>query len=129
MTEDAADRAAGGLSRRQLGKRALALGGALAIAPFPAGPAEAAPPPSAHPTLRHGSAERAGLIPAHLRRLVADARTFLGPSPTHPWYAGAVLLAGRGGTVALHQPIGKAVRYSAYDEKTDTAVRLEDLLR
>ncbi|MYU47493.1 serine hydrolase, partial [Streptomyces sp. SID7803] len=35
---------------------------------------------------------------------------------------GAVLLAGRGGTVALHHPIGKAVRYSAYDETTDTGV-------
>lgn len=42
--------------------------------------------------------------------------------PAHPWYAGAVLLAGRGGTVALHRAIGKAVRYSAYDEATDTGV-------
>lgn len=33
-----------------------------------------------------------------------------------------MLLAGRGGTVALHRPIGKAVRYRAYDEKTDTGV-------
>src|SRR5690606_21584547 len=47
---------------------------------------------------------------------------FLGPSPTHPWYAGAVLLAGRGDTVALHRPIGMAVRYRAYDEETDTGV-------
>src|SRR5690606_39307209 len=47
---------------------------------------------------------------------------FLGPSPAHPWYAGAVLLAGRGGTIALHEPIGMAVRYRAYDEETDTGV-------
>lgn len=33
-----------------------------------------------------------------------------------------MLLAGRGGTVALHEPIGMAVRYRAYDEKTDTGV-------
>jgi CubicO group peptidase (beta-lactamase class C family) len=33
-----------------------------------------------------------------------------------------VLLAGRGGTVALHEPIGMAVRYRAYDEETDTGV-------
>ncbi len=33
-----------------------------------------------------------------------------------------MLLAGRGGTVALHRPIGKAVRYAAYDETTDTGV-------
>ncbi|MGB8944001.1 MAG: serine hydrolase, partial [Streptomyces sp.] len=65
-----------------------------------------------------------GLLAGHLRQLVAEAEQFLGPSPKHPWYAGAVLLAGRGGTVALHHPIGKAVRYSAYDEKTDTGVEL-----
>ncbi|MEV6999824.1 serine hydrolase [Streptomyces sp. NPDC093982] len=113
-----------GLTRRQLGRAAMALGGALTIAPLPAGPAAAAAA-AAHtsrPTLRHGSPERAGLLPTHLRRLVTDAERFLGPSPKHPWYAGAVLLAGRGGTVALHQPIGMAVRYEAYDEKTDTGV-------
>lgn len=109
-----------GLTRRQLTRGALTLGGALALAPFPVGPAAAASP--GRGTLRHGSPERAGLLPAHLRKLVTDAEAFLGPSPKHPWYAGAVLLAGRGGTVALHEPIGMAVRYSAYDEKTDTGV-------
>ncbi|CAM5257953.1 Serine hydrolase OS=Streptomyces tendae OX=1932 GN=GUR47_35790 PE=4 SV=1 [Streptomyces tendae] len=111
-----------GYTRRQLGAGALALGGALAIAPFAAGPAAAASGTGRRPTLRHGSAERAGLLPGHLRRLVTDAEAFLGPSPEHPWYAGAVLLAGRGGTVALHEPIGMAVRYRAYDEATDTGV-------
>ncbi|MEU3663425.1 serine hydrolase [Streptomyces sp. NPDC032940] len=111
-----------GYTRRQLGAGALALGGALAIAPFAAGPAEAAADKAARPTLRRGSAERAGLLRGHLRQLVSDAEAFLGPSPAHPWYAGAVLLAGRGGTVALHEPIGMAVRYRAYDEKTDTGV-------
>ncbi|MFB7513431.1 serine hydrolase [Streptomyces sp. NPDC056144] len=75
-------------------------------------------------TLRYGSAERAGLLPAHLDRLVTEAERFLGPSPTHPWYAGAVLLAGRGDTVALHRAIGWAVRYAAYDEATGTGVEL-----
>ncbi|MEU3889685.1 serine hydrolase [Streptomyces sp. NPDC029041] len=113
----------GGPTRRQLARAGVALGGALALAPLPAGPAEAAPAGSgSRPTLRHGSAARAGLLPSHLRRLVADAETFLAPSPEHPWYAGAVLLAGRGGTVALHRPIGMAVRYRAYDEETDTGV-------
>lgn len=115
------DEVSTGLTRRQITRRALALGGALAIAPFPAGPAEAAPRTGA-PTLRHGSPDRAGLLEEHLRQLVTEAETFLAPSPKHPWYAGAVLLAGRGGTVALHRPIGMAVRYSAYDEKTDTGV-------
>ncbi|MDX2541637.1 serine hydrolase [Streptomyces sp. WI04-05B] len=120
MTDDAAR---DGLTRRQLGRRTLALSGALTFASFPAGPAEATPRTTGrHPVLRHGSPERAGLLPRHLDQLVADAEAFLAPSPKHPWYAGAVLLAGRGSTVALHQPIGMAVRYAAYDEKTDTGV-------
>ncbi|WP_189786922.1 serine hydrolase domain-containing protein [Streptomyces capitiformicae] len=111
------------MSRRQLGRRVLAVGGGLAVLPFPAGPVAASSVGGGRPTLRHGSPERAGLLAEHLDRLVADAEAFLGPSPTHPWYAGAVLLAGRGGTVALHQPIGMAVRYSAYDEKADAGVQ------
>ena len=115
--------ASGELTRRQLGRAGMALGGALALTPFPAGPAPAAPAGTGRrPTLRHGSAARAGLLSSHLRRLVTDAEAFLGPSPKHPWYAGAVLLAGRGGTVALHRPIGMAVRYRAYDEKTDAGI-------
>lgn len=118
-----AGQATNGWTRRQLGAGALALGGALAVAPFAAGPAAAVSDGALRrPTLRHGSAERAGLLPGHLRRLVTDAEAFLGPSPEHPWYAGAVLLAGRGGTVALHEPIGMAVRYRAYDEASDTGV-------
>ncbi|MFD5102396.1 serine hydrolase [Streptomyces albidochromogenes] len=106
----------------------MALGGALVLAPAAAGRAGAAPNRAAgragrgRPTLRRGSPERAGLLPGPLTQLVADAERFLGPSPKYPWYAGAVLLAGRGGTVALHRAIGSAVRYAAYDEKTDTAV-------
>ncbi|WP_405640819.1 serine hydrolase [Streptomyces sp. NBC_00019] len=113
------DEVSTGLTRRQITRRALAVGGALAIAPFPAGPAAAS---TSRSTLRHGTPAQAGLLSAHLRQLVTDAETFLAPFPKHPWYAGAVLLAGRGGTVALHRPIGMAVRYSAYDEKTDAGV-------
>lgn len=125
-----------GPSRRAFGGGVLALGGALMIGSIPGAAAAPEPGPGspgatrggAAPargtTLRRGSAARAGLLPEHLDRLVTDAETFLGPSPTHPWYAGAVLLAGRGGTVALHRPIGMAVRYASYDEKTDTGVEL-----
>ncbi|SCE37897.1 serine hydrolase domain-containing protein [Streptomyces sp. PpalLS-921] len=137
------DMSGGGMSRRRLGGGILALGGALAFAPFPfAGAAGSAfgaergtgsaGTPSVtgtgmgsgadRPTLRHGPAGRAGLLQEHLDLLVTDAETYLADSPRHPWYAGAVLLAGRGGTVALHRPIGKAVRYAAYDEKTDKGV-------
>ncbi|MEU2386821.1 serine hydrolase [Streptomyces sp. NPDC012461] len=118
-----ADAAAHGMTRRQLGARAAALGGALVFAALPADPAAAGPGQGGrHPTLRYGSPRRAGLLSGPLRRLVTDAEAFLGPSPAHPWYAGAVLLAGRGGTIALHEPIGMAVRYRAYDEETDTGV-------
>jgi CubicO group peptidase (beta-lactamase class C family) len=131
-----------GMSRRRFGGGVLALGGALVIGSIPgAAAADAGGAGSGRgaegsrggdrsgarggrPTLRLGSAERAGLLPAYLDRLVADAERFLDPSPKHPWYAGAVVLAGRGGTVALHRAIGHAVRYAAYDEKTDTGVEL-----
>ncbi|MFJ4522092.1 serine hydrolase [Streptomyces sp. NPDC088810] len=124
MTDDVAGGRSGGPTRRRLVVGSLATGGALALGALPAGPAAAASAAGRHPTLRHGSPERAGLLPAHLRQLVADAEAFLAPSPRHPWYAGAVLLAGRGGTVALHEPIGMAVRYAGYDEKTDTGLEL-----
>ncbi|MFJ9663331.1 serine hydrolase [Streptomyces sp. NPDC101219] len=118
-----ADATARGMTRRQLGAGAAALGGALVFAALPADPAAAGSGRHGRrPTLRYGSPRRAGLLPGPLRRLVTDAEAFLGPSPTHPWYAGAVLLAGRGGTIALHEPIGMAVRYRAYDEETDTGV-------
>ncbi|MBT2445373.1 serine hydrolase [Streptomyces sp. ISL-36] len=127
MTEEAAEGSTGrGMSRRAFGGRALVLGGALVVGSIPGAAAASAPDPGGHgrTTLRHGSAEHAGLLPGHLDRLVADAEAFLGPSPRHPWYAGAVLLAGRGGTVALHRPIGTAVRYAGYDEKTDRGIEL-----
>ncbi|QHY93854.1 D-alanyl-D-alanine-carboxypeptidase/endopeptidase AmpH precursor [Streptomyces sp. S4.7] len=129
------DSAGGASSRRRRGAGRRAPGGALAPAPGPfadaatATGAGAGPPGPARsgsgrpaPTLRRGSPARAGLLPGPLERLVSDAERFLEPSPAHPWYAGAVLLAGRGGTVALHRAIGSAVRYSAYDEATDTGV-------
>ncbi|WP_443078914.1 serine hydrolase [Streptomyces sp. NBC_01497] len=131
MTGDhaGADRA---MSRRRFGGAALALGGALALGPLPftgtaraAGNAHGAPaerPRRGATTLRHGTAREAGLLGDELDHLVTDAETYLGPSPEHPYYAGAVLLAARGGTVALHHPIGKAVRYSGYDDTTDTGI-------
>lgn len=125
--------ARGGIRRRRPGGGMSTLGSALSPVPFAdaatsmgagAGPSGPTGSGSGRPalTLRRGSPERAGLLPGPLERLAGDAERFLEPSPAHPWYAGAVLLAGRGGTVALHRPIGRAVRYSAYDEATDTGV-------
>lgn len=130
MTKDATAEGRG-IGRRSVGLGVLALGGALALGPVPF--ARAAPGPGggrpavrggARPTLRHGGPDRAGLLADQLDLLVGDAESFLRPSPTRPWYAGAVLLAGRGGTVALHRPIGLARRYAGYDERTDTGIEL-----
>ncbi|MFI2064214.1 serine hydrolase domain-containing protein [Streptomyces mirabilis] len=66
--------------------------------------------------------ERAGLDPTELRHLVRDVRTLTrGP---RPWTAGVVLVAGRGPVIAVEEAAGWAVRYSSYDEKTDTGVEL-----
>ncbi|MER5733265.1 serine hydrolase [Streptomyces sp. NPDC002138] len=132
----------GGPSRRRLGARLLALGGVLLVhAALPGGPAGAsgrgAPGAGAggpgagaggNPVeqralqglrLRYGSARQAGLLERHLEATAEEARRFLGPSPEHPYYAGAVVLAGRGRTVALHRAMGHAVRYADYDGRTD----------
>ncbi|NGN62868.1 serine hydrolase [Streptomyces sp. A7024] len=110
-----------GLTRRQLG---AAFGGAVVVAALGSGTAGAVENTEAGSggTLRRGSARQAGLLQEWLDKLVEDARTFLGPSPKYPWYAGAVMLAGRGRTVALEKAIGKAVRYQRYDEATDTGI-------
>ncbi|MFI7007135.1 serine hydrolase domain-containing protein [Streptomyces sp. NPDC050145] len=74
------------------------------------------------PRLRHGTPERAGLDPALLAELVRGVRLL--PEGQQPWCAGAVLLAGRGPVIAAEAVCGWAVRYSAYDERTDRGVEL-----
>ncbi|MFI1965031.1 serine hydrolase [Streptomyces pathocidini] len=123
------------MKRRHFGAGVLALGGAILLAdgavPSAAHADDAGGTPgtgstgaSGHRTLRRGSPSSAGLLKSHLDRMVTDARAFLGPSPKYPYYPGAVLLAGRGSTVALEESIGYAVRYSAYDEASDSGVEL-----
>ncbi|NEE56636.1 hypothetical protein G3M55_70280, partial [Streptomyces sp. SID8455] len=46
-------------------------------------------PPKHRPTLRRGSAVRAGLLQGPLDQLVREAEGYLADSPKHPWYAGA----------------------------------------
>ncbi|KJY28341.1 hypothetical protein VR46_38105, partial [Streptomyces sp. NRRL S-444] len=114
--------AGGGISRRRLGTRLLALGGMLALHAALPGAAGASGNPAERRALqglrlRYGS--EAGLVEKHLEAAADEARRFLGPSPEHPYYAGAVVLAGRGRTIALHRAMGEAVRYADYDGRTD----------
>ncbi|MBT2459461.1 serine hydrolase [Streptomyces sp. ISL-86] len=114
----------GGISRRRLGARLLALGGVLVLNAALPGAAGAAGNPAERRALqglrlRYGSARQAGLLEKHLEGVADEARRFLGPSPERPYYAGAVVLAGRGRTVALHRAMGDAVRYADYDGRTD----------
>ncbi|WP_374117238.1 serine hydrolase domain-containing protein [Streptomyces sp. RKAG293] len=76
------------------------------------------------PPLSRGTCPEAGLDAGELRRIVPGLRTALEPSPDHPWCAGAVVLAGRGQVVALHEAVGWAVRYAGYDAAADRGVEL-----
>src|SRR5262245_40514739 len=68
----------------------------------------------AHParTLRYGSAERAGLVPAYIDKITADMASYLKPSPVHPEYPGAVVLAAHNGVIVSHHAVGFALRYA-----------------
>ncbi|NUS09899.1 MAG: beta-lactamase family protein [Streptomyces sp.] len=46
------------------------------------------------------------------------------PAAGHPWCAGAVVLAGRGDVVVLHEAVGWALRYGSYDAPTGRGVPL-----
>ncbi len=67
------------------------------------------------------------MTPADLTRLVRqDLATALAPAQPaqRPWCAGAVVLAGQGPHVLLHEAAGHAARYAAYDETADQGVEL-----
>jgi CubicO group peptidase (beta-lactamase class C family) len=75
------------------------------------------------PPLSRGTCPEAGLDSDELNRIVPELTRRLRPaSDRRPWCAGAVVLAGRGRTVALHEAAGWAVRYSRYDEHADRGV-------
>ncbi|MER7761067.1 serine hydrolase [Streptomyces sp. NPDC097619] len=114
------------LGRRRLGLRLLALGGVLWCAALPGGAGAAGGPAERRVLqglrLRYGSPRQAGLVERHLERVAAEAARYLEPAPERPYYAGCVVLAGRGRTVALHRAAGYALRYRDYDGRTDEAV-------
>lgn len=95
------------------------------------------------PPLSRGTCPEAGLDAAEIARIVPGLTSVLeppapspgaqppggaayatGPAEGHPWCAGAVVLAGRGDVVALHEAVGWAVRYRGYDEHTGRGVEL-----
>ncbi|MCO5997806.1 serine hydrolase [Actinoallomurus rhizosphaericola] len=121
-------------------RRALPIFLALAGLCAPAAVAQAAPPPAAPvkgasapartttdgpPTvtaadlrftpgrvLRDGTPQQAGLSPDAVAAIGKDAASYMNPSPTMPYYPGAVVLAARNGVVAAQDAMGYALRYS-----------------
>lgn len=78
-----------------------------------------APPPSRSTCHEAGlDADEIGLIVPELTAALEAA------PPGHPWCSGAVVLAGRGHAVVLHEAIGWAVRHRSYDEHTGRGVEL-----
>jgi CubicO group peptidase (beta-lactamase class C family) len=67
-----------------------------------------------HPpqTLRYGTARQAGLVPAYVDKITDDMARYLQPSPIHPEYPGAVVLAAHNGVIVSHHAVGFALRYS-----------------
>ncbi|WP_190081445.1 serine hydrolase domain-containing protein [Streptomyces longisporoflavus] len=72
--------------------------------------------------LRAGTPDRAGLDTEEMGHLVREVRALT--RGERPWCAGAVVLAGRGPVVAVHEAAGRAVRYAAYDAEADAGVEL-----
>ncbi|HEY7485363.1 MAG TPA: serine hydrolase [Streptosporangiaceae bacterium] len=68
--------------------------------------------------LRYGSAPQADLLPEPVAAMATDAARYLEPSPAHPLYPGAVVLAARNGVIAQHAATGYALRY-ADDKPTE----------
>src|SRR5690242_3147231 len=123
-----------GITRRTvLGAAGLAGLGVLVPGPARAdGPATPTPPaaldrligrdPSRR--LRRGSPAEAGLLPDQVDALVTHLAAFGQPSPVHPLFPGAVVLAARDGVVALERAMGDALRYSSFDYATGVATEL-----
>lgn len=56
--------------------------------------------------LRDGTPRQAGLVTEPVEQMAADLRSYLNPSPTHPLYAGGVVLAGHDGYVVQREAAG-----------------------
>jgi CubicO group peptidase (beta-lactamase class C family) len=120
-----------------VGSLAVATGVGPSSAPALAASPSSAPkagPPTVTPDdlrfrphrLRTGSAERAGLLPSEVKRLVPAAEKYMRPGPgrPHPSHPGFVLLAARDGVIVEHEARGYALRYSSWNAGTGTPVEL-----
>ncbi|MFG1806369.1 serine hydrolase domain-containing protein [Streptomyces sp. NPDC049040] len=80
------------------------------------------------PPLSRGTCPEAGLDADEIGLIVPELAAALEPAPAGeaalPWCAGAVVLAGRGPVVALHEAVGWAVRYRSYDGGAGRGVEL-----
>lgn len=63
-------------------------------------------------TLHPGTAAQAGLQPGPVAQMVPDVAQYLQPSPNHPEYAGASVLAAHDGVVVTDAAVGYALRYA-----------------
>jgi len=70
---------------------------------------------SSSAVLRDGTPRQAGLVTEPVEQMAADLRSYLNPSPTHPLYAGGVVLAGHDGYVVQREAAGYALRYADGD--------------
>jgi CubicO group peptidase (beta-lactamase class C family) len=104
---------------------------AFAATPYGAG---AEGPPTVTPedlrfrprTLRRGSPQRAGLLPAEVERIVPAAEEYMRPGPgrPHPSHPGFVVLAARDGVIVEHEARGHALRYASWDAAAGKPVEL-----
>ena len=74
--------------------------------------------------LSRGTCPEAGLDADEIGRIVPGLSAALETDTGPAWCAGAVVLAGRGRVVALHEATGWAVRYGSYDELTGRGMEL-----
>lgn len=92
-----------------------------AAGPPTVGPEDVGFPRRPH-RLRAGAPSEADLVAEHVERIVPEVSAFMeGPEPSFP---GFTVLAARDGVVVEHAAAGHRVRYSGWDEETQTAVEL-----
>lgn len=96
--------------------------------PDPTGPPSAGPYDVTFPEhpleLRYGPCSEARLTAAHVDLITPQLKSYMeGSAPSFP---GFTVLAARRGVVVLHEAGGHRLRYSGWDEETETAIELPE---